>query len=201
MQIKTFKGGYDDNFTYVIYNDKECIIIDPAVKAKEVLTFIEENNLQAKFVVVMHSHFDHIVELDKYREKGIPIYAHESNKIDCDKKLKDNDVLNFLGVNIKVLHTPGHIYDAICLLINNWLFTSDTLFVEGCGRVDLQGSDPELMVKTLERLKTLPDETKVFPGHDYGSTETSTIGREKKNNKFLLMNHDEFIRVRTSFDF
>jgi hydroxyacylglutathione hydrolase len=197
MKIKTLKGGYDNNFTYIVYEDKECIIIDPAVKATEVLDFVEKNGLDVKFVVVMHGHFDHIVDLDKYNDKGIPIYAHESSKIDADRNLKDNDILQFGNNEIKVLHTPGHIYDCICLLFNNWLFTSDTLFVEGCGRVDLQGSDPELMVKTLERLKALPDSTEIFPGHDYGTTKTSTVGREKKRNKFLLMSNDEFIRARS----
>jgi hydroxyacylglutathione hydrolase len=197
MEIKTFRGGYDDNFTYVLYQQDECIIIDPAVPAKEVFDFIKEKKLKVKFVVVMHGHFDHIVDLDKYRGEGIPIYAHKSSEIDSDKKLEDNDVLNCLGEEIKVLHTPGHIYDAICLQINNWLFTSDTLFVNGCGRVDLKGSDPYLMVKTLERLKNLSDDFIIFPGHDYGPTKTSTIAHEKKQNKFLLMGKEEFIRMRT----
>ena len=197
MQIKTFKGGYDNNFTYILYDKGECIIIDPAVSARVIFDFIEKENLKVKFMVVMHGHFDHTVDLDKYREKEISIYAHESSRVDADKKLKDNDILNFLSINIIVLHTPGHINDAICLLINNWLFTSDTLFVEGCGRVDLQGSDPGLMFKTLERLKGLSDDIIVYPGHDYGSTKTSTMRREKKRNKFLLMGKEEFIRARS----
>ncbi|PIN74052.1 Zn-dependent hydrolase [Candidatus Woesearchaeota archaeon CG10_big_fil_rev_8_21_14_0_10_45_16] len=197
MQIKTFKGGYDSNFTYVIYHEKDCCILDPAVPAKEVLAFVKEKELDLQFVVFLHSHFDHVVDLKVYREKGIPIYGHELTKILIDRRLKDGEIIPLGDTKIKVLHTPGHRYDCICLLLDGkHLFTSDTLFVEGCGRVDFEGSDPELMVNTLEKLKQLPDDVIIYPGHDYGSTETSTVGREKKNNRFLKMGKDEFLKMR-----
>ncbi len=142
--------------------------------AKEVIEYAKQ--FEVVGVVVMHSHFDHIVELEKYPWK---IYGHESTRVKVDEKLKD-EIFGF-----KVLHTPGHIYDAICLYGYGKLFTSDTLFVEGCGRVDLEGAEPEKMQETLEKLKQLPDETVIYPGHDYGSTPSSTIGREKVNNGFL----------------
>jgi hydroxyacylglutathione hydrolase len=196
MKIKTFLGGYDHNFTYVVYNESKCCVIDPAISAQEVLSFVKENGLEVAFVVFLHSHFDHIVDLDKYRSAGIPIYGHESTKIVVDKGLKEGGTIGFGDVKFDVLHTPGHCFDCLCLKLGDKLFTSDTLFVEGCGRVDLEGSEPEKMVETLERLKNLPDNTIFYPGHDYGSTETSTIGREKENNRFFRMNKEEFLRDR-----
>ncbi len=196
MRIKTFKGGYDGNFAYVVDSGEECIIIDPSVLSKQIFDYISENNLKLKFVVIMHSHFDHLVDLEIYSKKGIPIYGHESIEQEVDRKLKDNDKIGIKEVEFKVLHTPGHRFDCICLYDGKNLFTSDTLFVEGCGRVDFPGSDPEKMVETLELLKSLPDETIIYPGHDYGSSPTSTIGKEKENNRFFKMNKDEFISER-----
>lgn len=197
MEIKTFKGGYDNNFTYIIHNNKKAAIIDPAVPAQEIFDYVKDKELEIQFVVIMHSHFDHLVDLEKYRKLAIPIYGHESSKVMLDKKLKDNEIISFDNFKFRVLHVPGHRYDCLCLLIENNLFTSDTLFVEGCGRVDLPGSEPEVMFETLERLKQLPDNTTIYPGHDYGSTATSTLGKEKKNNRFLKMDKEEFLKDRT----
>ncbi len=206
MDVQTFKGGYDDNFTYVLLNGDECIIIDPAVPAEQILTYLNEKKLNPLFVVVMHSHHDHIVDLKKYQEKGILIYAHEAIEaekfpVDFAKLLHDNEKLHVWekdDITMTVLHTPGHRFDCMCLYVGDYkkeersVFTSDTLFVEGCGRVDFPGSDKEVMPKTLQRLKDLPDDTIVYPGHDYGSAPTSTIGKEKKNNPFLNMDADRF---------
>ncbi|MBT3835617.1 MBL fold metallo-hydrolase [Candidatus Woesearchaeota archaeon] len=193
MNIKTFKGGYDDNFTYIIDNGKECIIIDPAVPLTQLQEYIKEHNLQLKFVVMMHSHRDHIVDLDKYK---VPVYGHESTKIQITNPVKDNDEISIPNITFKVLHTPGHRFDCICLFDGKHLFTSDTLFIEGCGRVDFEGSEPELMQQTLEKIKNLPEHTIILPGHDYGSTPISTIGREKKNNPYLNKSEKYFLRFK-----
>ncbi len=195
MNIKTFKGGYDNNFTYLIDNDKECFVIDPAVPSQQVLDYIKEKNLELKFVIFLHSHHDHIVEMDKYQ---VPIYGHESTNLKVDKKLSDNEEVGIEGVMFKVLHTPGHRFDCICLYDGKHLFTSDTLFVEGCGRVDFEGSDPQAMVETLNKLKQLPEHTIVLPGHDYGSIPVSTIKHEKEHNRFMKMTPKDFIKIRTS---
>tara|TARA_Y100000310_G_C20470730_1_gene709895 strand:- start:4 stop:537 length:534 start_codon:yes stop_codon:yes gene_type:complete len=174
MKIKTFQGGYDSNFAYLIIEGKECVLIDPSVPALEVLDYVKENGLTLKFIVVMHSHFDHTVDLDKY---GVPKYGHPLLKL--DQEVKDGEILEF---GMKIIYTPGHTPDAICILIDNKLFTSDTLFVEGCGRTDLEGGNKEQLMESLQKLKQLPDETEVYPGHDYGSIPVSTIKREKENN-------------------
>ena len=130
----------------------------------------------------MHSHFDHIIELNKYNSK---IFAFESSPIEKDKPLKNNQTISLAGFKIKVLHTPGHCSDSICLLIDNKLFTSDTLFVGSIGRTDLEGADDKEMKASLELIKDLPSETEVYPGHDYGIKPKSTIGYERVHNPFL----------------
>ncbi|MBU0460708.1 MAG: MBL fold metallo-hydrolase [Nanoarchaeota archaeon] len=182
MIIKTFQGGYDNNFAYLIIENNQCALLDPAVPAETILNYIQENNLTLKFIVIMHSHFDHTVDLDKYRKQGILLYGHPSTKIEIDQKIEDKDILELGSLKLKVIHTPGHTPDAICILIDNKLFTSDTLFVECCGRTDLEGGDANQLKQSLNKLKQLPDDTMIYPGHDYGSTKTSTIGKEKHNN-------------------
>ena len=196
MNIKKFKGGYDKNFTYVIDNGKDCFIIDPAFPFEDIMQYIKKSGFQLNFVIFLHSHFDHIMDLDKYKEKKNLVYGHESTPIWVDKKLKDKDTIGIPDAMFTVLHTPGHKHDCICLYTDKILFTSDTLFVEGCGRVDLPGADPDKMFDTLQKLKSLPDDTIIYPGHDYGSTETSTIGKEKTNNRFFKMNKEEFMQTR-----
>ena len=193
MQIKKFQGGYDSNFAYLIIEGKECALIDPSVPSNEVLDYINENNLQLKFVVVMHGHFDHTVELQKY---GCESYGHSLLKIKINNNIEDGDILSLSSLRFKVIYTPGHTQDAICILIENNLFTSDTLFVEGCGRTDLEGGNTEQLWESLEKLKQLPDNTIIYPGHDYGSTKTSTIGKEKENNRFFNKTKEEFLAIR-----
>jgi hydroxyacylglutathione hydrolase len=195
-KIKSFLGGYDGNFTYVVYNDSKCCVLDLGVSSDVIFDFVKEKGLKIEFVVFLHSHFDHVVDLEVYRSKGIEIYGHESSEIKKDRGLVEGDVIGFDDVEIKVLHTPGHRFDSVCLMLEDDLFTSDTLFVEGVGRVDFEGSDPKVMFETLQRLKLLGEMVKVYPGHDYGSVEVSTIGYEKKHNRFFRMSYEEFLRNR-----
>lgn len=189
LKLKSFKGGFDGNFSYVLYDGKsrEAAVIDTSIEPAVLLEFIGKNNLNLKFVVVMHGHFDHLIGLDFYQKKGIPVYAHESfrKKVKADKRLKEGAKIKLGDSVLKVLHTPGHIYDAICLLTEGKLFTSDTLFVDGCGRCDLAGADREKMRESLEKIKQLPDETMIYPGHDYGFRPYDRLGSQKKRNKCL----------------
>ncbi len=193
MILKTFKGGYDSNFTYVVHDTTHAVILDPAVPALEVLNYIETQKLNVLAVVILHSHFDHVVDLPIYRSKKIPLWAHQSIQLPIDHKLKDNDTFGVGSLKFSVMHTPGHRYDCICLLTDKHLFTSDTLFIDSCGRVDFPGSDPQLMAETLEKLRQLPDDTIIYPGHDYGKKQTSTLGEQKKSNPFLKMSKEEFL--------
>jgi len=186
MEVISFKGGFDKNFSYLLLDGKDCCLLDSCLPAKEILDYVEKNKLNLKFVILLHSHFDHIVDLDKYKEAGIPLFAHESTNVEADRKLRDKENIVLGSLKIKVIHTPGHRFDCICLQVKKCLFTSDTLFVNGCGRIDLPGSNPDEMWETLVKLRELPDDLVIYPGHDYGDKETDTLGSQKKKNKYLV---------------
>tara|TARA_Y100000310_G_scaffold345531_1_gene466095 strand:+ start:27013 stop:27756 length:744 start_codon:yes stop_codon:yes gene_type:complete len=198
LQLKTFKGGYDDNFSYVLFDDKEACIIDAAIDPKILMKFVTDKGLELKLVVMMHSHFDHVVGYDFYRKHRVKIFASENFPKDVDKKLSNGDSF-FVGESeLKVIATPGHIEDCICILVEGKLFTTDTLFIDGCGRCDLAGANVEKQYDSLyHKIMNLPDSTVIFPGHDYGSMEFDTLGNQKKSNHFLTArSKEEFIRER-----
>ncbi len=197
LKISSFKGGYDRNFCYVLYDEvsKEAAIIDLSLESGLMMPFLEKKGLKLKFAVVMHSHFDHLVGYEHYRKKKIPLCAHQSFRQETDRKLKDNGQLRLGGFSLTVMATPGHTNDAICLLAGGNLFTSDTLFIDGCGRCDLEGGDAGKMYHSLQRLKQLPDSTVIYPGHDYGFRPFDTLGSQKQRNKCLrCQSREEFCR-------
>jgi len=199
LKLKTFKGGYDSNFSYILYDQetKKACIIDTALNPEILLKFIEENNLQLQFSVVMHSHFDHCVNLKYYKENNIPLYGFENLPFDVDKKLKDNDELVLGNYKIKVISASGHTPDCILLYVDGKLFTTDVLFIDGCGRCDLAGGNVEQMYETLEKIKKLPDETVIYPGHDYGKVPFATLAEQKKTNHYLQAeSKEEFVEER-----
>ncbi|MFC1769099.1 MBL fold metallo-hydrolase [Nanoarchaeota archaeon] len=175
-----------DNFSYVLYDDsKEAVIIDPSFDSKKITDAISENNLKPKFIILTHEHFDHTHSASKLKEEiNVKIVADEVYS-DSDIKVGGGDEIKFGESVIKIISTPGHSPGSICLLIDGNLFTGDTVFVGGCGRTDLEGSDPEEMRKSIEKIKELPDDTVIYPGHDYGGTKTTTVGKEKENNRFF----------------
>lgn len=206
-------GGYDNNFSYFIvgHSDKKIAIVDPGnfgFLESEILL----NGFMPELILLTHSHHDHVEALDEMVEKyKIPVYFHKNAmpKIGVEaglaRTVDDEDVIEMDGVKILVMHTPGHIDDAVCYYISGEnsddkipkLITGDTLFVEACGRADLNGSNVEDLYKSLQRIKKLSDETEVYPGHDYGSIPISTIAHEKKHNRFLrCANVEEFRKIR-----
>ena len=198
LQLKTFKGGYDDNFSYILYDQetKDACIIDTALKPEILLPFIEEHKLTLNFAIIMHSHFDHLIGYDDYKEKNIPLAASDKFQNEANIKLKHNDELVLGSSKLRIMYTPGHLYDAICILTENKLFTSDTLFIDGCGRCDLEGADVEKMFDSLERIKKLPDDTVIYPGHDYGKIPFANLGDQKRTNQFLKLPKEDFISFR-----
>lgn len=200
-------GGFDDNFSYFIEEDdsKRAAIVDPSnVKILEVE--IQQELLHPKMILLTHSHFDHTEGVDELVKKlGIPVYMHENarGRVDVPDEmsvyLKDGETIKIGNLHIEVIHTPGHIDDAVCFYIKEFksLLTGDTVFVEGCGRADLEYSNVEDLFKSLQKIKKLPDDTKVFPGHDYGKRISSTIKDEKKNNPYFKAESlDDFIKLR-----
>jgi hydroxyacylglutathione hydrolase len=198
MIIKTFKGGYDSNCAYLIIDSDQALLIDPSVPANIIINHCKKNHLKLAAVVIMHSHHDHLVDIEFYRRRGIPLIGHSSIKLNLNRLIDESDTIPLSKNTFTVMHTPGHRFDAICLYDSKSksLFTSDTLFVHGCGRIDFPGSDPEKMLETLDRLKRLPADTTIYPGHDYGPTPTSTIGIENEKNPYLNMTKQKFLKQR-----
>jgi len=182
--------GQMANFTYIIADEDsgDAAIIDPSWDLDDVFHALKKNGWKAKYVINTHTHFDHVLGNEQVAEvTGAKIIQHENSKLQKDIAVKDGDAIEVGSVKLKVMHTPGHSKDSMCLILDNQLiFTGDTLFVGNCGRTDLPGSDPAEMYHSLfDKLAGLDEKLVVYPGHNYGSTPTSTIGNEKKTNYVL----------------
>lgn len=185
---------------------KRAFVVDPAWDPLGIVRLAEEDGFDVTHVVLTHAHQDHVggeiagqkipglAEL--LAEVQLPIYIHE---VEADQVAKvtgiprsalttyqDDEVLELDGPpNVRILHTPGHSPGSCGLLVEDHLISGDTLFVQGVGRVDLPGSDVDAMFHSLQRLRQLPPETLVFPGHNYGPSPHSTIGQEVELNPYL----------------
>ncbi len=180
---------YGDNFSYVLADEKtgEAAVIDPSFNAAAITKLLKDHRLKAKYVIDTHGHSDHTAGNDEIKRTfGAKIVAHELSKTKKDVSVVDQDTVNVGDVSIRVIYTPGHTVDGICLLVDDKLLTGDTLFVGECGRTDLPGSSPEDMYHSLfDKLMKLDDKVEVYPGHDYGPKPSSTIGEEKRTNYVL----------------
>lgn len=186
MKVHQIQVGNMQNFTYIVAdeNTNEAIIIDPSWDLVELELVIKKNNLKIKYIVNTHHHFDHTLGNEMMAESTkAPIIQHESSELSCDILVKDADFIEFGNSKLKVLHTPGHSHDSICLIGDGKIFSGDTLFVGNCGRVDLPGgSAKDLYHSLFDVLYSLDDDLILYPGHNYGSSEVSTIGKEKSTN-------------------
>lgn len=202
-------GGFDKNFSYLIGDEdtKEIAVVDPD-NAELLFDEIDDAFFDVKMILLTHSHFDHVAGVPKMIERyGVPVYMHENGRGKLEAPddmfvwLKDGDKLKIGGIDVHILHTPGHSDDAVCYFLKDQreeaLLTGDTLFVEGCGRADLNKSDVMELWKSLQKIKKLPDDVKIYPGHDYGSRPFSDVGYEKTHNKYLLCkSFEEFKQLR-----
>jgi len=189
MKIAQIPVGSMLNFSYIVYDEKNSIgaIIDPSWNLEKLLVFLEKNNITAKYIINTHTHFDHILGNDHISEiTKAEIIQHEKSTQKKERSVVDHENISIGELNLEVLYTPGHSEDSICLIVNKKsIITGDTLFVGNCGRVDLPGSNPEKMYDSLSKVANLDDSLVVYPGHNYGSTPTSTILNEKTNNPML----------------
>jgi hydroxyacylglutathione hydrolase len=189
MKIAQIPVGGMLNFSYIVYDEKNSIgaIIDPSWDLEKLLVFLEKNNITAKYIINTHTHFDHILGNDHISEiTKAQIIQHEKSTRKKERSVVDHENIRIGELNLEVLYTPGHSEDSICLIVNKEsIITGDTLFVGNCGRVDLPGSNPEKMYDSLSKVANLDDSLVVYPGHNYGSTPTSTILDEKTNNPML----------------
>jgi hydroxyacylglutathione hydrolase len=181
---------HGDNFSYIIADDKtrEAAVIDPSYNSGEITHILKAENLELKYVINTHSHSDHTAGNQELRSAfGSKIVTHKLSKINADVKVDDDNVIRIGNIPVKVIHTPGHTPDGICLLVDDKkLLTGDTLFVGECGRTDMPGGNSKSMYQSLfHKIMKLNDDVEVYPGHNYGSKPFSTIGEEKQSNYTL----------------
>ena len=206
------------NFVYAIGDTakRECILVDPAWDVDGLLARLDAADMRLVGVLATHYHPDHVGgDLFGFRITGlgevmakrpVPIHVHaaESHGVQVVTGLSQRDLVGHAGsdvitvgeVPIELVHTPGHTPGSQCFLVDGKLVSGDTLFVGGCGRVDLPGGDPAEMFRTLtQRLNRLPDDVQVFPGHDYADRPSSTLGDERRENVSMRMrNLDDWLR-------
>jgi hydroxyacylglutathione hydrolase len=193
IYIKQISVGPMQNFAYLVGADdgKSCAMIDPSWDAAKLVGEAERDGRRIEAILLTHAHFDHVNALEDVAKKlKIPVYVHVAEAHALPKGLdvqttKEGTMIETAGLEIKCLHTPGHSPGSQCFMVDGAVFTGDTLFVEGCGRVDLEGGSPDDMVISLSRLGELPGETVVYPGHDYGSKKTSTIEKQRASNPYM----------------
>lgn len=182
---------------------KEAIIVDPGAQAEIIDRVVKKHGAQVKYIVLTHGHGDHIGAVEALKEKyNVPIVASEDESemlenpdfnesiricdgpisIQADKYIRDNDVIKFGKKSMKFIKTPGHTFGGMCILVDNDLFTGDTLFNRSVGRTDLYGGSEQTLISSIVfKLFKLADKTNVYPGHG----PKSTIGYERKNNPYV----------------
>lgn len=198
MVIKTYPLGEYGANCYLVINDKnrEGIVIDPGANGAGLIKEIEKLTYNIKGILLTHAHFDHIGGVKELKDKyNIPVYVNQgevdNSKVDNNvysklpndcSLINDGDVLNIGEINIKCLHTPGHSKGGMCFLIEDSVFTGDTLFQGSIGRTDFISGDFKTLIDSIQKkLITLDGDTKVYPGHG----PSSTIMYERMRNPFL----------------
>jgi len=194
MLFEQIKVGHD-NFAYLIADEKSgyATLIDPAFEPEKILKNSEQRSLKIKYLINTHSHYDHTNGND-YILKNTNAVLMGFNKQAPAVSIKDNDQLELGELKLAFIHTPGHTLDSICILTENKIITGDTLFVGTIGKTGF-GNDANLMFQSIQnKILPLEDSIEIYPGHDYGSSISSTIENEKKNNPFLQVN--SFIKLK-----
>ena len=195
-------------FSYIVGCEKENegLIIDPGGNENKIISKAADMGLRIKYVVNTHGHADHTCGNRAVLSKtgaDLVVHQEDANEIirglnrafslvmgkrpspEAHTLVNDGDFIKIGETALKVIHTPGHTPGSICLYGEGNLFTGDTLFVGAVGRTDLKGGSLDILLGSLGKLLTLPSETRVWPGHDYGGTPVSTLAREQETNPYI----------------
>jgi len=181
---------HGDNFSYIVAdeNTNDAAVVDSSFNSGEIIKILKAKKFDLKYIVNTHGHSDHTAGNSELKSIfGAKIVAHKLAKVNFDIAVEDGDVLTIGKISLKIIYTPGHSLDGICILVDyKKLLTGDTLFVGECGRTDLSGGNSKNLYNSLfNKLLKLDDATEVYPGHDYGLKSSSTIGEEKRTNYVL----------------
>jgi glyoxylase-like metal-dependent hydrolase (beta-lactamase superfamily II) len=199
MIFEQIPTGGDRNFAYLVGDGEsgEGALVDPSNDPRKCIKAAEAKRLVIRYIINTHGHSDHTNGNDTVAKRtGARIVAHQSAWQNHDVDVHDGDRLKLGNLRLEFIHTPGHTDDAVCVLAEDKLMTGDTLFVGKVGGTDL-GEGARTEFESLHRLMKLPDNVEVYPGHDYGTAPSSTIGHEKKTNPFLLQkNFEDFVYLK-----
>jgi len=205
-----FKQIFDtksSTYTYIIASAKgrEAVIIDPVIEnVDEYIQLLKKLDLKLLKVIDTHIHADHVTGASKLKQAtNCTTLMGEHTPADMvEIKVKDNELIKIDGLKIKSLYTPGHTSDSYSFLLDNYLFSGDTLLINGTGRTDFQnGSSKDAYNSLFNNILKLPEETLVYPGHDYNGKFSSTIGNEKKfNPRLQVKSVDEYVEIMSNLN-
>jgi len=194
MQVTRLPLGIYQTNCYIIHDEhsKTCCVLDPGGEAKKVLELLQNRNLTLEAILLTHGHFDHVGAVkDLHEATGCKVYLctedlsmpakFTAGELVYTDPYGEGDVLHLAGLTIRVLHTPGHTPGSVCLLVDDTLFSGDTLFAGSCGRTDLPGGNWATIRKSLARLSSLEPNYWVRPGHG----ESTTLAQEKRYNPYM----------------
>ena len=219
LVLKQASIGPMMNFVYLFgcAESREAAVVDPAWDVQAILKLAQKSDLKIRHILVTHGHPDHINGLEALLEAtNATVYLHSdeveymhevarsfgmstefmTRRSGNVRTVADGEKICVGKLTVQCLHTPGHSPGSLCFLVENCLFSGDTLFVDACGRIDMPGGDPQKMWWSLNHtLHALDDNTIIYPGHDYGGSPTSTIGEQKRSNPYMQYDSvQQFIR-------
>ena len=205
-----FKQVFDtktSTYTYLIASAKgrEAVIIDPVIdNVDDYIQLLKDLDLKLVKVIDTHIHADHVTGASKLKQAtNCTTLMGEHTPADAvEIKVKDNEIINIDGLNIRSIYTPGHTVESYSFLLDNYLFSGDALLINGTGRTDFQnGSSKDSYHSIFDKLLKLPEETHLYPGHDYNGQKVSTIGKEKKlNPRLQVKSVDEYIEIMSNLN-
>ncbi len=205
-----FKQLFDTNsstFTYLIASSKgrEALIIDPVLEnVDRYINLLKDLNLKLVKVIDTHIHADHITGASKLnKETSCSIIMGEHTPAESVQiKIKDEEVINIDNLEIRAIHTPGHTEDSYSFLMSGYLFSGDTLLINGTGRTDFQNGDAKDSYESIfNKLLKLPEETLLYPAHDYNGKKVSSLGKERKYNPRLQVKSvDEYMEIMNNLN-
>jgi len=203
MYLKQFRTGGDRNFGYLVADEesRRAFVVDPSYSPALIVDEAREREFDIRYVFSTHGHHDHVngnAEMAQMTGRTPLLYGSVCPETGI--RIEDGALLPLGKLVIRVLHTPGHTPDSICIHAGDAVFTGDTLFVGKVGGTDLGREALDEYRSLHEKLLALPGETRVFPGHDYGSAPESTIAHERESNPFLLQPDPEtFIDLKRNW--
>lgn len=209
LEIFQTEVGLLSNFNELIADTETrvCAVVDPAFEVDRLLKEAAKRGWKIEAVLITHTHHDHVDGVEEMvRATGAKVYVG-AGEVEALKRaapsaevvpLHGGETISVGNLRIEALPTPGHTVAGTSYVVDGNVITGDTLFIGGCGRSDFTGGDAPTLWRSLQRLASLPEETRVWPGHDYGQTPTSTIGWERTTNPYLLCKDEaEFVALRT----